>query len=59
MMHTCIYIYINVRARKGLRGCIQKKTLISLTLSVYDWAHYTTTKGAVKMHTQLDYIGIK
>ena len=30
-------------------------TLISLTLSVYDWAHYTTTKGAVKMHTLLDY----
>lgn len=30
-------------------------TLVSLTLSVYDWAHYTTTKGAVKMHTLLDY----
>ena len=30
-------------------------TLVSLTLSVYDWAHYTTAKGAVKMHTLLDY----
>ncbi len=30
-------------------------TLFSLTLSVYDWAHYTTKKGAVKMHTLLDY----
>ncbi len=30
-------------------------TLVSLTLSVYDWAHYTTKKGAVKMHTLLDY----
>jgi len=30
-------------------------TLVSLTMSVYDWAHYTTTKGAVKMHTLLDY----
>lgn len=30
-------------------------TLVSLTLSVYDWAHYTTSKGAVKMHTLLDY----
>ncbi|MEY8685002.1 IS4 family transposase [Bacteroides sp. AN502(2024)] len=30
-------------------------TLVSLTLSIYDWAHYTTTKGAVKMHTLLDY----
>lgn len=24
-------------------------------MSVYDWAHYTTKKGAVKMHTLLDY----
>ena len=30
-------------------------TLVSLTISVYDWAHYTTRKGAVKMHTLLDY----
>ena len=30
-------------------------TLISLTMSVYDWAHYRTHKGAVKMHTLLDY----
>lgn len=30
-------------------------TLVSLTMSLYEWAHYTTTKGAVKMHTLLDY----
>lgn len=30
-------------------------TLVSLTLSLYDWARYTATKGAVKMHTLLDY----
>ena len=30
-------------------------TLVSLTMSIYDWAHYTTKKGAVKMHTLLDY----
>lgn len=30
-------------------------TLVSLTMTVYDWAHYTTKKGAVKMHTLLDY----
>ena len=30
-------------------------TLISLCLSVFDWAHYKTHKGAVKMHTMLDY----
>lgn len=30
---------------------------ISLCLSVFDWAKYKTTKGAVKMHTLLDYDG--
>lgn len=30
-------------------------TLVSLSLSLYDWAHYRTKKGAVKMHTLLDY----
>ena len=29
--------------------------LITLTLSIYDWAHYTTKNGAVKMHTLLDH----
>ena len=32
-------------------------TLISLCLSLYDWAKYTSTKGAVKLHTLLDYDG--
>lgn len=30
-------------------------TLITLTLSLYNWAHYTARKGAIKMHTLLDY----
>lgn len=30
-------------------------SLISLTMSLYEWAHYTSKKGAVKMHTLLDY----
>lgn len=30
-------------------------SMVTLTLSLYDWAHYTTTKGAIKMHTLLDY----
>jgi len=30
---------------------------ISLCLSLFDWANYKTTKGAVKMHTLLDYDG--
>ena len=32
-------------------------TLISLCLSLYDWAKYRSTKGAVKLHTLLDYDG--
>lgn len=30
---------------------------ISLCLSLFDWAKYKTSKGAVKMHTLLDYDG--
>ena len=30
---------------------------IPLCLSLFDWAHYKTAKGAVKMHTVLDYDG--
>ena len=32
-------------------------TTISLCLSLFDWAKYKTHKGAVKMHTLLDYDG--
>jgi hypothetical protein len=32
-------------------------TTISLCLSIFDWAKYKTSKGAVKMHTLLDYDG--
>lgn len=32
-------------------------TLISLCLSLYDWAHYNKVKGAIKLHTLLDYDG--
>lgn len=30
-------------------------TLVSLTLSVFDRAHYRRKKGAIKLHTRLDY----
>lgn len=33
-------------------------TTISLCLSLFDWAKYKTSKGAVKMHTLLDYDGL-
>lgn len=32
-------------------------TTISLCLSTFDWAKYKTAKGAVKMHTLLDFDG--
>lgn len=32
-------------------------TTISLCLSLFDWAKYKTQKGAIKMHTLLDYDG--
>jgi len=32
-------------------------TIIILSLSLFDWAKYKTAKGAVKMHTLLDYDG--
>lgn len=33
-------------------------TLIDLCLSVFPWARYTSTKGALKMHTLLDHRGM-
>ena len=32
-------------------------TVVSLCLSLFDWAKYKTNKGAIKMHTLLDYDG--
>lgn len=32
-------------------------TTISLCLSIFDWAKYRTAKGAIKMHTLLDFDG--
>jgi len=32
-------------------------TVISLCLNLYDWAKYRTKKGAIKLHTLLDYDG--
>lgn len=32
-------------------------TVVSLCLSVFDWATFRTKKGAIKMHTLLDYDG--
>lgn len=48
---------------KGVKFKIKSKiflldsTTISLSLSLFNWAKYKTAKGAVKMHTLLDYDG--
>lgn len=48
---------------KGVNFKIKSKiflldaTTISLCLSLFDWAKYKTKKGAIKMHTLLDYDG--
>jgi hypothetical protein len=34
-------------------------TVIDLCLSIYDWAKYRTTKGAVKLHLVLDHDGYR
>ena len=33
-------------------------TLISLCIDAFDWAHYRRAKGAIKLHTVLDYDGL-
>lgn len=32
-------------------------SLVSLSLSLFDWAHYRSKKGAIKLHLMLDYDG--
>lgn len=49
-------------SRKGLKAMKRKvylldASIISLFLSLYDWAKFRTRKGAVKLHLLLDYDG--
>jgi hypothetical protein len=46
-----------VKFRIKSRIFLLDATTISLCLSLFDWAHYKTAKGAIKMHTLLDYDG--
>lgn len=59
-----LYSYLGQQAKfKQVRFKIKSKiflldsSTISLCLSLFDWAKYKTAKGAVKMHTLLDYDG--
>lgn len=44
-----------VKKRLKSKVVLLDSTLMSLCISMYDWALYTHTKGAVKMHTVLDF----
>ena len=46
---------VNFRIRSKI--FLLDATTISLCLSLFDWARYKTRKGAIKMHTLLDYDG--
>ncbi|NDV94888.1 IS4 family transposase, partial [Dysgonomonas sp. 521] len=59
-----LYSYLGQQAKfKQVKFGIKSKiflldsSTISLCLSLFDWAKYKTAKGAVKMHTLLDYDG--
>ncbi len=45
----------NVRIKKKIFAL--DSNLVSLCLSLYDWAKYRNQKGAIKLHTLLDYDG--
>jgi len=49
--------YKRVKFRIKSKIFLLDSTTISLCLSLFDWAKYKTAKGAVKMHTLLDYDG--
>lgn len=62
--YYCLFKSLGQQARfKQVKFRIKSKillldsTTISLCLSLFDWAKYKTRKGAVKMHTLLDYDG--
>lgn len=45
----------HIKKRLTSKVVLLDSTLMSLCISMYDWALYTHTKGAVKMHTVLDF----
>lgn len=58
----CVYKYLGQQAswrggkfRFKMPVKLLDSSVVTLTMSLYEWAHYTSTKGAVKMHTLLDY----
>jgi hypothetical protein len=50
-------VFKQVKFRIKSKIFLLDSSTISLCLSLFDWAKYKTAKGAVKMHTLLDYDG--
>lgn len=48
---------LKARIKKSKKIFALDSTVVSLCLSLFDWAKYRRTKGAVKLHTLLDYDG--
>lgn len=44
-----------IKLRLKIPICLLDATTIPLCLSLFDWAQFRTTKGAIKLHTVLDY----
>ena len=49
--------FMKVKFRIKSKIFLLDSSTISLCLSLFDWAKYKTTKGAVKLHTLLDFDG--
>jgi hypothetical protein len=58
-LHRVLKAEDQVRHRLKLPGKLYSldATVISLCLSVFDWSHYRSAKGAVKLHLVLDHDG--
>ncbi|MCP3850577.1 MAG: IS4 family transposase, partial [Gammaproteobacteria bacterium] len=54
---SCQVGFKQVKFRIKSKIFLLDSSTISLCLSLFDWAKYKTAKGAVKMHTLLDYDG--
>jgi len=63
MFGICLYLRTQTKFAKPALHQIKRKiylldaSIISLSLSLYDWAKFRTRKGAVKLHLLLDYDG--
>jgi len=61
-IYFSLYDQFTSTLKKSRNYCLNKKYLldsitIDLCLKVFDWAHFEKKKGAIKLHTVLDFDG--